>query len=641
MESTSADLSKPSWCPAPYGQTCAGCVRAKCKCFFQPGGQTCERCHRLGKECEPSGTVRKRRARKERQPSSSARLEQKPNETVSLLRSQSSRSIRALDYAVNQEQGGNDTPSSTSALVAGYHPPRSPTRAPEVMIDTENNHLQLLRSTDTMVSSQSKPKQSPIFEDVSKHTIPEAVAEARLNQFRESFLPMFPFVHIPLAMRSSELRKQKPFLWLMAMCLTARLVDEQFLLESKIWAIISRIVVEHLADLDLLLGTICFSAWSHYFKNDKPFMTTVTSIAVSMAYELNLHKKIEVRTRRTNNGSWTSHQLETEDPVRPLEEYRSFIAVFHLSSATWTAYRKVDPLGWSSYLEECLRIVGEGNETHLDTLLAIQVKCQIMSNRLTYIAGDNGTGLQIWDGPPIMLLGAMLDNLKMIRQNLSDPTRRESVTDLYLHGAELLIRDFILRRPSKRDDTGHLHLQRLQDLNSTLTLAERWIEIFFGMPTADWIGQTVDVFTQFLHCLVVLFKLITLNEPGWDVAEVRRRADIFKILDHACDTVDRVTTELGMVDADGPRHGLFFKSNYLFRTIKALLLAEMEQDRRPGPALYPLDNVYSDFNAVFSDPNWVPEDFMMSVANEPWMSDIFMSSWDLEFSGQPDFSRAS
>lgn len=29
--------------PAPYGRACAGCARAKCKCFYQEGGQTCER----------------------------------------------------------------------------------------------------------------------------------------------------------------------------------------------------------------------------------------------------------------------------------------------------------------------------------------------------------------------------------------------------------------------------------------------------------------------------------------------------------------------------------------------------------------------------------------------------------------------
>jgi hypothetical protein len=110
----------------------------------------------------------------------------------------------------------------------------------------------------------------------------------------------------------------------------------------------------------------------------------------------------------------------------------------------------------------------------------------------------------------------------------------------------------------------------------------------------------------------VLFKLTTLHEPVWDVAEVKTRADIFKLLDLACDTVDRVVVEMGMVDASGQRHGLFFKANYLFRTIKALFLAETEPEVRPDPTQYHPDYLYLDFDAVFDDPNWVPDDFMMS-----------------------------
>ena len=32
-----------SFRPAPYGQACGGCARAKTKCFYRPGGTVCER----------------------------------------------------------------------------------------------------------------------------------------------------------------------------------------------------------------------------------------------------------------------------------------------------------------------------------------------------------------------------------------------------------------------------------------------------------------------------------------------------------------------------------------------------------------------------------------------------------------------
>lgn len=146
---------------------------------------------------------------------------------------------------------------------------------------------------------------------------------------------------------------------------------------------------------------------------------------------------------------------------------------------------------------------------------------------------------------------------------------------------------------------------------------------------ADWIGITVDYFTQLTHILVVLFKLTTLDEPGWDLEEVRRRADVFDFLDRACESMDRVPAELGIVDADGPRRGLFFKAVYMLRTIKALFVAELPPGMLPN-ALPTPGSSGADYNdtAAFEGEFSISEDFVLDLENEPWLSDIFGSSWD-------------
>jgi hypothetical protein len=104
---------------------------------------------------------------------------------------------------------------------------------------------------------------SPVFNDISIHHISNAAAEEQLETFRRAFIPIFPFVYIPTTISASELRQLKPFLWLVIMSLTTKSVAQQFELEETIWQIISRrIVIQHLADLDLLLGIICFASWS-------------------------------------------------------------------------------------------------------------------------------------------------------------------------------------------------------------------------------------------------------------------------------------------------------------------------------------------------------------------------------------------
>jgi hypothetical protein len=107
-----------------------------------------------------------------------------------------------------------------------------------------------------------QPSSLLILEDISVHQIPETLAQAQLETFKSSMLVFYPCFHIPPTMRASELRRQRPFLWLVIMSLGSKNADDQFKMEETIWHIIScRIVCEHLADMDLLLGLMCFASW--------------------------------------------------------------------------------------------------------------------------------------------------------------------------------------------------------------------------------------------------------------------------------------------------------------------------------------------------------------------------------------------
>lgn len=153
-----------------------------------------------------------------------------------------------------------------------------------------------------------------------------------------------------------------------------------------------------------------------------------------------------------------------------------------------------------------------------------------------------------------------------------------------------------------------------------------------NMPLVYWTGVSMDTFSQLTHSLVVLFRLTTHNEPGWDQDEVRKRADVLSILDQACDTINQIPPTLGIVDADGPRSGIFFKTTYLFRAIKALFMREMQPTALeeqlpfsvPGPAV---DTTLS-MDAA-GEPALV-DDFIMNLSNEPWLADLLAMgpSWN-------------
>jgi hypothetical protein len=185
------------------------------------------RCQRLKKDCLTSTSTRRRSINKS-PVSRTARLEQKVDGLVSLLRSQAT---------VNHLHPGlSDTPLL-------------PTQPIQVGIQTP-------QSTINVSPSQ-------ISDDVSDRTIPNTLTEEHLAKFRQSFLPFFPFVYIPTAMSASDLRIQKPFLSLAILSLTTKSTSQQLTIFDTIRRIVSeKVVAEHERSLDFLLGLVCYLAWS-------------------------------------------------------------------------------------------------------------------------------------------------------------------------------------------------------------------------------------------------------------------------------------------------------------------------------------------------------------------------------------------
>ncbi|KAI8630201.1 hypothetical protein F5Y19DRAFT_484081 [Xylariaceae sp. FL1651] len=569
VPATSSELFNP----APYGRSCEACARAKCKCFYRALlGTGCERCHRRGIACRQS--VRTRRKHKAwASPSSapasapaemlsSTRLEAKLDDLVSLLLSQAAEKptfsqAQTLQPTPHSTPTDNSTPSATGATI--FHDESvysTPTRDPDVLVDMTVTAVRLVRP------NSPPPISSSIFDDVLAYKIPERLAEEQLCTFRSVFLPMFPF---------------------------------QFVMEKMIWDIISRrIVLEHLADLDLLLGVVCFASWSHYFKQDKPFMNMLAQLAMSLAAELGLHEDISTNRLGRNNSYQASGQRGSLQPIRTLEEHRTMLAVYHLISSRWTAYRKREPLRWT-------------------------IKCQLIVNQLTCSPTDDSWECGV-GSPSVIMAAALLRQVEDLRRSLPTLVRSERSTQLYLNSAKLAIQAQLLSRPVTQDHTYLARLQRLQDLDSTLSTIESWLAVFFEVPLFFWIGISVDVFAQFTHRLVVLFKLTTLEEPSWDLEEVRRRAGVFEVLDRAAEAVDRVPVTLGIVDAEGPRRGLLFKTSYLFRAIKALFLANMtpQQQRKQHQSL----PVAHDSVVELGGDGSLWDELMESLWDEPWFSDI-------------------
>jgi hypothetical protein len=110
--------------------------------------------------------------------------------------------------------------------------------------------------------------------DISIYTIPDSLAEENFNTFCRAFLPFFPVVQTPNAMSASDLCLQKPFLWLVIMSLTTKSATRQLEMGGIIRQIVSRkVVAQNEKSLDVLLGLICYLAWSVASNRIRPCVT--------------------------------------------------------------------------------------------------------------------------------------------------------------------------------------------------------------------------------------------------------------------------------------------------------------------------------------------------------------------------------
>ena len=93
---------------------------------------------------------------------------------------------------------------------------------------------------------------------------------------------------------------------------------------------------------------------------------------------------------------------------------------------TWTAYRKTEPLRWTSYADDCVRILSEGQETPLDILLALQAKCHVITNQVTCSPTDDTIDADGSAGLSAALFTAMLNQLNDVRKGVPDQFRTDS-----------------------------------------------------------------------------------------------------------------------------------------------------------------------------------------------------------------------
>ena len=237
-------------------------------------GLTQCRCLRLNKECQPLQTVRKRKTVDRPSAAKTNRLEEKLDGLYKLLQS----SATPPASVIGQIAHALTPPTSTHLSPESLQPPAP---SPERCVDSGANLVQregwCHRTIDGMrLHTPTTALDTPYVTSGTRSTIYHSTqspltngiepspdeAEEYLNIFRTSMTKYFPFILVSESTTAHDLRRERPFLWLCIMSISAKSTVQQVALGKEVRITIGReMLVEGKNNLDLLLGILVFIAW--------------------------------------------------------------------------------------------------------------------------------------------------------------------------------------------------------------------------------------------------------------------------------------------------------------------------------------------------------------------------------------------
>lgn len=551
--------------PAPYGRACTNCVKAKCKCFYRGSGRelaTCERCHRLGKECVVSDTVRKRSTRR---PNSSrtAQLEEKLDDLVSLLKTQQQQSGAApsntseLSVAQDSHISHNNVPRPPSQPVTGT----ATSSTVQFLFPASSNNA--TESTGDVYGDSGNPPNAAARPPGSQ--IDQEFEEC-LKVFSKHCLAFFPFFHVPERMTAHQLQHDRPTFALAIKSVVCKVHSRQVQYAEQLQQeLAQKTLVEYENSLDLLLALITYLGWAHFHETRKPFTTVMTRLAISQVIELGLHRTFGEMPAVA--AFRKARPFVTQEPARSKpnnEQRRAALGCYFITSSAFTSNRRAEGLRWTAYLEEMLLDLTNAPECQGDEVLVAHVKLQQIQEQL-YNAriqpGDLGATNPLSRGLPLYYTNLLKQSLRSVQSGLSTEISTDVPVDFMQQFIELIIAESAVdykelpfsKSSTTKQGTESTSARQLEGLAGLVEALDRFFKCFYNITPEHAFGMSYAFAGIIPYGLCTLLKLsISQADSVWDPHEVRRRMDILSIVDQLAVKLLAVPSRMGLLPGEVP-----------------------------------------------------------------------------------------
>ncbi|KAN0122915.1 hypothetical protein V8E51_001241 [Hyaloscypha variabilis] len=208
---------------------------------------------------------------------------------------------------------------------------------------------------------------------------------------------------------------------------------------------------------------------------------------------------------------------------RSLDECRALLYAFYLSSTFSTCVRKTDGLQFSDKTDYCCKILKVAAECEGDLILVACARFQSIADSVYRalphrLSNSDGRNAPLW-----MHTSHLKNEMQSIFINLSSDLQNHLITRLSYHSAEIFLIDAALLE-ARNEQTFN---SRWLDLRwDCLTSGKSLLDAFLTLPSSAYAAIPIPNLSQVSFCLMNLFKLAFVEDPGWDLIYVR---DVIKL----------------------------------------------------------------------------------------------------------------
>jgi len=544
----------------PFGMACVSCYKSKLKCIARQDGESCERCHRMQKQCHPSDIPRRGAGAPPAPPKKPSPTTQRITDLENKLNGLISQ-LKSLNVIDGEGTASRDQSGARSHFGDGNG------------FDGE---------AESVDSDDDTPMVVPPPADAREQGIPQSEETDRLDAFRSLMVPHFGLVYLPAIITPEVMRQHRPFLFRAILCVMSPLASEKVSRGRVLKTMIHHEVVRPEGELsldvkmDLLLAILTYVSWgwNHVLKKG--------NLPRLMAYAQWLANGI----RHTGQPIPGARMVELFDRgvgsmasnggsriYRSIDQQRALLGCFVLSSAMSAHYSHLqsEVLRWTPQMEEALAAVGSSKESPTDTVFALQVRLQLFAQKAAQIRLQHA--LEVGQAastetvtlPALTALTALQRQVEDLQITVPLAIYQREVVIAHIHATKLIIGQAThavratvpvlfcqFGRGEMSGNGGHdatSRGERLQCLWQCTYAAQACAMALLSSSPAEFRGVAFVQWQQLTACCVAVDWLTaTIEEPTWNRAAAQAVIGVPGLLSQIAaqlELVAQVAGELG------------------------------------------------------------------------------------------------